>query len=182
MMQKKDAGTGIPAQITKEPILYISCGVPGSGKTTFLKNHIANGEVIISRDDIRFSLLQEGEDYFAHEDQVFEIFINKIAQELKAGHNVYADATHLNRASRAKLLHALYMKDESFVKNVQAIFFNIPVATCIKRNENRKGTRLYVPIPTIRRMANKLEIISKDIEHIKHCYMIDANGNVLKNF
>lgn len=179
MMKKKDAGTGKPVQVTKEPILYISCGIPGSGKTTFLKNHIANGEVIVSRDDIRFSLLKEGEDYFSHEDQVFNIFIEKIAKGLNSGHNVYADATHLNRASRAKLLRALYMKNENFVKNVQAIFFNVPVATCIQRNENRKGTESYVPVPTIRKMANKIEMINKDLEHITHCYMIDESKNAL---
>ena len=65
----------------KEPILYISCGVPGSGKSTFLKNHTKPNEAIISRDEIRFNLLKDGEDYFSHENEVFDKFVDNIIYE-----------------------------------------------------------------------------------------------------
>jgi len=53
--------------------VYIMCGCPGSGKTTWLKDHVKPGSAIISRDAIRFSLLKEGEDYFSHEEEVTAI-------------------------------------------------------------------------------------------------------------
>ena len=69
--------------------LYISSGLPGAGKSTFLKKIKKEEEVIISRDEIRFSMLKEGDDYFKYEDRVYDIFISKIVKNLKAGKNVY---------------------------------------------------------------------------------------------
>lgn len=38
--------------------LYIMCGCPGSGKTTYAKKYLINDNTVyVSRDDIRFSLL-----------------------------------------------------------------------------------------------------------------------------
>lgn len=48
--------------------LFIICGVPGSGKSTFLRNYVKeSSSVVISRDAIRFSLLKEDSDYFEYE-------------------------------------------------------------------------------------------------------------------
>ncbi len=181
-MVNKPAEKAISAHFNLEPVLYISCGVPGSGKTTFLNEHKRNEELIISRDDIRYSLLQEGDAYFCHEDDVFNIFVDKIIEGLKTGKNVYADATHLNRVSRSKLIRTINNRAPGLLKRVEGIFFNIPVAVCIKRNEQRKGEKTYVSESIIRSMARKLEMIDKNTEKIKHCYIIDANNNVLKSF
>lgn len=157
-------------------ILYISCGIPGSGKTTFLKAHKKPDEEIVSRDDIRFSLLKEGEDYFSHEDKVFNIFVSKITQLINAGTNVYADATHLNPASRAKLTNAL-LEAGCQPADVQAILFDVPINICLKRNENRKGTKAYVPRGVIRRM---FESLSYPIE-FSHVWVVNEKGEVSKS-
>lgn len=157
-------------------ILYISCGVPGSGKSTFLKTHKNPNEEIISRDDIRFSLLKEGEDYFSHEKEVFDIFVSKITQLINAGTNVYADATHLNSASRSKLTDAL-LDAGCQPADVQAILFDVPIDICLKRNENRKGTKTYVPRGVIRRMFNSL---SYPIE-FSHVWIVNEKGEVSKS-
>ena len=47
--------------------LIMMCGIPGSGKSTWIQNckgFIGNDVVVVSRDAIRFSMLKEGEDYF----------------------------------------------------------------------------------------------------------------------
>lgn len=83
--------------------LFILMGVPGSGKSTWCKNHITN-ETYISRDEIRFSLISENDEYFSKEDIVFNTFVEKINKALNDGTDVFADATHLNRVSRNKLI------------------------------------------------------------------------------
>ena len=47
--------------------LFLMSGVPGAGKSTFLKNRIKKDtSVVISRDVIRFSIVKPEEDYFSH--------------------------------------------------------------------------------------------------------------------
>ena len=132
-------------------ILYISCGVPGSGKSTFLKEIINPNEVIISRDEIRFSILKPGEDYFSHEKEVYNTFLKNIKQSIQNGNNTYADATHLNEKSRFLLLSQLKNMGCNPTE-VNAIYFDVPLLTCLERNETRKGTPAYVPKGQIRRM------------------------------
>ena len=58
------------------------CGPAGSGKSTWLiKQMKSKTDVCISRDNIRFGLLKEGEDYFAHEDRVKNIFYGAIRRD-----------------------------------------------------------------------------------------------------
>ena len=56
--------------------LFIMMGVPGSGKTTLAKKLVEDkpNTIRVSRDDIRFSLLEKGDEYFAKEDKVFKTF------------------------------------------------------------------------------------------------------------
>ena len=73
------------------------CGIPGSGKSTWLiKQMQPKTDVCISRDNIRFGLLNEDDEYFAHEDKVKEIFFNTIQEDTTSGEweNIYIDATH----------------------------------------------------------------------------------------
>ena len=153
--------------------LYISCGVPGSGKTTFLKNTARKDEVVCSRDDIRFALLQDNEEYFSHENKVFRLFILDITRYINSGINVYADATHLTKASRDKLIYSL-AQEGCHPSAVECIIFNIPLETCIKRNELRKGTRAYVPRGVIKRMFNQFELPFE----FKEYYEVNEHGNI----
>lgn len=63
-----------------EPTLFIMVGLPGSGKSTFLKRRAHEfttsrcGYTVVSRDAIRFSLLSDTDDYFAKENEVFKKF------------------------------------------------------------------------------------------------------------
>jgi len=157
-------------------ILYISCGIPGSGKSTFLKKVAKKNESVISRDEIRFALLKKGEGYFSHEEEVFKHFVNIITDNINSGINVYADATHLNKISRKKLTNAL-LEAGCQPADVQAIFFDVPIDICLERNEKRKGTRAYVPEIIIRRMYNSL---SYPIE-FSHVWIVDKDGNVSKS-
>lgn len=82
--------------------------------------------------------------------------------------DVVADATHLNPKSRLKLLANLNINKEK--TEVVAVVMKTPLKTCIERNENRKGTRSYVPKGVIKRMY-----FSFDPPTFEECYgMIDV--------
>ena len=135
--------------------LFLTIGVPGSGKSTWLKENCQG--VIVSRDEIRFALLNEGDDYFSKENEVFETFIKTIQNALdneEGPVSVFVDATHLNKASRDRVLNAL---DLSNVEHIHAIFFDVSTGTCIERNDLRTG-RAFVPKSVIKRMATSLEM------------------------
>lgn len=156
----------------KKTKLYLMCGIPGSGKSTYLKTRFIQPPVVVSRDEIRFKMVREDEEYFSHEKEVYNEFINQITQELKFFPEVFVDATHLNEASRTKLLRSLggNLKDVE----VNIIWMKVPLEVALKQNENRKGTRAYVPETVIRRMASQMTIPTKE-EGFEHIYIVE-NG------
>ena len=157
-------------------ILYISCGVPGSGKSTFLKEMKEKNEIIISRDEIRFALLKPGEDYFSHEKEVYARFLHAIAHNIKMGYNVYADATHLNEKSRYSLLHQLYNKG-CRPSETNAIYFDVPLSVCLERNECRLGTAAYVPPEQVERMFTQF-VPPQKYEGFKNIWSVNLDGDV----
>ena len=87
-------------------------GAPASGKSTWLRTHLGEGETYVSRDEVRFSIIGDGEEYFSHEAEVFKKFVEQIEEKLNEGFRVYADATHINWASRRKLIESLHNREE----------------------------------------------------------------------
>lgn len=117
--------------------LYLMVGASGSGKSTYANNFINTyGKPIkvVSRDAIRFSLLNDGAPYFSKEKTVFAKFIKEINEGLDKG-DVIADATHINEASRMKVISKV---DLSKCK-VSCIVVNTDETTAIKRNHLREG-------------------------------------------
>ena len=136
--------------------LYILCGPSGCGKSTWSRQYIAFEDALgnnihyVSRDEIRFSILKEGEDYFSHEKEVFKKFVNTICLSLISGFDVIADATHLNEMSRRKLTQAIDMYYDNY--KIVYVIFDVAADTCVERNKNREG-HANVPENIIRNMC-----------------------------
>ena len=130
--------------------VFILSGPPASGKSTWVQKQInTNPGVWCSRDAVRFSMIGEDEDYFAHENEVFEAWILSIQVAIANSEieNVYIDATHLNEKSRDKVLNRLNLENAILC----AVNFIVPLEECIRRNDLREG-RAKVSRSVIRRM------------------------------
>ena len=144
--------------------LYVACGIPGSGKSTTFRSikEIVDGTgkntfEIVSRDVIRFAKLRESQNiqYFDKEKEVWKEYIDTIQKYLDEKIDfVIADATQLNQKSRNKLLDSLNLKGIKIIP----FSFELPLETCLSRNELRKNDELaYVPRGVIRRMNEQFE-------------------------
>lgn len=136
----------------KSKTLYIISGVPGSGKDYFLNQYFGNSSnvKIISRDVIRFSLIENDDEYFSKESLVFSKFCKAIQEAFNEYDIVIANATHLNERSRNKLLNSLgkdFLKD----KLINCIYMDVPLKVALERNAKREGLSL-VPEDAIKRM------------------------------
>ena len=158
--------------------LILMCGIPGSGKTTFAKKYCQEHKdiIYISRDEIRFGLLQPEDDYFAHEGLVYHKFIQAVAAALNENKTVIADATFLNKGSRQRFLEVV----NTYVTvpyDCYAFVMQTPIEICLERNSSRKG-RANVPENTIRNMFNKFSNPSVDTENFKMIYFITENNEI----
>lgn len=134
--------------------LLLMCGAPGSGKTYWAKKVLGlqGGEVPIkyfSRDEVRFEMVPEDEEYFSKEDAVFKEWIRRIQEALDSDEDCYiiADATHVSPKSRAKTLDSLRLGDTSII----AVSCDPGLKVCLEQNAQRTG-RARVPDAAIRQM------------------------------
>lgn len=120
-------------------------------------------------------MLEDDEDYFAHEGTVFTTFLQKIEEALLSKvDRVFADASHLNQASRAKVIN----KVGQYADEIDVIWLRTPLMECYKRNENRTG-RARVPKSTIKSMYDSIQEPSIK-EGINRVYIIDGKTQELK--
>ena len=154
--------------------LFLTVGIPGSGKSTKVKQLIKEkGGIRISRDEIRFSLLNDGDDYFSKEKEVMKIFISSIQNAINSKiENIYIDATHLTEKSRIALLNKLNLNEEVLI---HCLVFAIDIDICIERNNNRIG-REFVPHNVIRRMFYQYQAPSMFDGIYNSITFFDKNG------
>lgn len=136
----------------------------------------------ISRDEIRFKLLSDEDDYFAHENEVFKIFISEIHSAIDKNYdNIFIDATHLNKNSRNKLLYAIGDDYINKAEEINVIFLNTSVITAITRNKQREG-RKYVPEEVIYNMFKNLRLPDRDETKITSVYIIEEEKPIERRF
>lgn len=156
--------------------VYLLSGPPASGKSTWVRSQLTKGSEWISRDNVRFSIVKEDEEYFSHEDEVFDTFIAYINQSLKDPdiHTIYIDATHLNKRARHKVLSRIRKRN---ISELNCVCFCVPPSVCQERNALREG-RARVPAAAIENMFKSYAYPGID-EGFAHVYEVDADGVTL---
>jgi len=151
--------------------MYLMVGAPGVGKSTYIKNHIQDGEHIISRDVIRYGLLTDEDDYFAKEKEVYAELINQINQAIEEDATFYVDQTSLNRKSRKGLLSKLNHRPDTII----AIYLKSSLSKILSQNALRSG-RAFVPETAVINMYSVLEepTFNEDFDEI---WIIEEDGN-----
>lgn len=115
--------------------VYITCGTAGSGKTTAINNLKKDSDIVISKDNIRKILLQEGEDYFSHEKEVVQKFNEQIDQAILGNQDIFIDGVNLTKRSRRKILRRINRKDIEII----ALYINVPLELALIQNSKRTG-------------------------------------------
>ena len=134
--------------------LILMVGCPGAGKTTTAQKYVEKlpNAITISRDAIRFSLLQPEQDYWDCENDVVKEFWKQINNALLTYDYVIADQTSLTTRARKWLLD--HIKGYSIVS---ALWIDETLETCLQRNNMRRGAKNYVPEANLKKMYNNLE-------------------------
>ena len=155
--------------IINEKLNFNDAVFRGSGKTTWCKDFIKNKNIkYISRDEIRFSLLEERDKYFSKEDEVVKTFIQQINEGLKT-QNVIADATHLTAKSRKMILNQITTPYSEII----VVYIKTKLRVALRRNKKRMG-RAYVPEDIIRKMYYEIEIPTEK-ENIDELWTVETS-------
>lgn len=121
-------------------------GLPGSGKSTYVERLDTTS---LSSDEIRRLLADDPTDQTIHV-RVFTTMRYLLRQRLAVGRPVtYMDATHLTPDERRPYIKIA----EWYGCEIEAVFFDVPLETCIARN---RGRERIVPEEAVRAMAAKL--------------------------
>lgn len=114
--------------------LIFLIGLPGSGKTTYAKNHLIDCEVL-SSDDIRKELFCD-ETNQTDNNLIFSTLFNRARKLLLQGKDVVIDATNVSLTERQNALNKF---NDMLIERV-AIVINTPVNKCIEQDAMRERT------------------------------------------
>lgn len=120
--------------------LVIFTGLPGSGKSTYYRDHYAATHVHVSKDLMPNVRARDERQW------------REIEAALAAGRSVVVDNTNPSREARAPLI-ALGRR---FGAKIVGVFFDVDAGVCIARNRGREG-RARVPNVAIFTTRKKLQ-------------------------
>lgn len=155
--------------------VIVGIGIPGSGKTTFLKSFAEKHQyVYVCPDDIRVELTGDAKDQTKNK-EVWECAHQRVFDAMKE-HTVVVDATFVN-ADQRKMFLSLLRRNGA--EKVEGILVDTPIEIAKERNQKRERV---VPEHVLERMSYFLK---KDMPCIKDGFdtllTIDENKEFKKN-
>jgi predicted kinase len=120
--------------------LVIFVGLPGSGKSTYYREHYAATHMHVSKDLMPNVRARDERQW------------REIEAALAAGRSVVVDNTNPSRDARAPLIAV----GRRFGAKIVGVFFDVDVGACIVRNRGREG-RARVPDVAIFTTRKKLQ-------------------------
>ena len=130
-----------------KPKIFMTIGIPGSGKSTWAKTQVGNGEtIIVSNDDLRVMFNNSLWQTDSTIRNRTESFVSQSKEELialaiKNHTNVIVDATHISKKYEDRMRELFADKAEIVIKD----FTDVPVEDCIKndlKRPNSVGSRI----------------------------------------
>ncbi len=131
--------------------IVLLVGLPGSGKSTWAKDKPG----VLSSDALRELLADDPDNQTIHA-LVFRVLRDLLKHRLELKRPVtYVDATNLTAYER----RPYFKLAQAFDCTIEAVFFDVPVDDCIRRNRQRGRA---VPDEVIRKMAARLVAPSRE--------------------
>ena len=129
----------------------IGIGIPGSGKTTYLKPFAEReGLVYVNADDIREEVNGDALDH-SHHQEIMRLFHERVRRGLD-NRGVVLDMTYSRQGDR---LRAVEFCRSHGASEVIAYWFNTPLSVAKQRNATR---RRVVPEQALHAMAYRLQL------------------------
>jgi predicted kinase len=131
--------------MTFRPRIVLLVGLPGSGKSTWAADQAG----VLSSDALRELLADDPGNQNIHA-RVFRVLRDLLKHRLQLKRPVtYIDATNLTPYERRPYIKLAGLFDAE----IEAVFFDVPVSECIRRN---RGRGRVVPDEAIHKMAERL--------------------------
>ena len=140
-----------------EKIMVILMGIPGSGKSTFYRKHLAGNFLHVNLDTLKTR----------HQERLL------IQQCFEQGQNFVIDNTNPAKADRLRYIPDA--KEAGY--RIVGYFMESKLQSCIERNNQRSGSA-KIPAKAIAAISNKLQMPSYD-EGFDAIYFVKNNGKTM---
>lgn len=120
--------------------LYVTVGIPGSGKSTWVRNNLqVSGKIIVALDEIRkkrYGFFPQNLNYDL-ESQVWIEAISQAVRSIEARNDTVIDSMALTIEFRRKIFEMIAERTDVKFNKI-AIFIDTPVEVAIQRNYSRQ--------------------------------------------
>lgn len=136
-------------------------GLPGSGKSTYAKELVAQGWKRVNKDDLR-SMIDGGKWSKENEKYIFQREMDLVTSFLYEGFNVVVDDTNFSREDHWKVFSQKVVGDYGVDCEFEVKFFDVPVQECIRRDALRGEKSVGAKV--IQRMAKQNKLYPKNVK------------------